>query len=68
MHTIAEECVVDQIICEIDRKTKVESKVKFLKNFSKARVVIKLNMIICAEKSDSGIVPLSRFTLRDEGR
>lgn len=68
MHTIAEECTVEQIICEIDRKTKSENKVKFLKSFSKAKVVIKLNMVLCAEKSDSGIISISRFTLRDEGR
>jgi translation elongation factor EF-1alpha len=68
MHTIAEECTIEQIVCEVDRKTKTESKVKFLKSYSKARVVIRLNMVICAEKSDSGIISISRFTLRDEGR
>jgi translation elongation factor EF-1alpha len=68
MHTIAEECTIEQIVCEVDRKTKTESKVKFLKSYSKARVVIRLNMVICGEKSDSGIISISRFTLRDEGR
>jgi peptide chain release factor subunit 3 len=40
MHTIIEECNID-ILGEIERKTKTEIKVKFIRSQTKARVVIK---------------------------
>ena len=66
MHTIIEECTID-LIGEIDRKTKTEKKVKFVRSQTRARVVIKTNNSICGEKFDK-FATLGRFTLRDEGK
>jgi peptide chain release factor subunit 3 len=66
MHTIIEEVYID-LIAEIDRKTKTEKKVKFVRSQSRARVVLKTNNNICGEKFDK-FSTLGRFTLRDEGK
>jgi len=49
MHTIIEEITID-ILCEIDKKTKTEKKVKFLRSQSRAKVVIKTSNVVCGEK------------------
>lgn len=66
MHTIIEECFID-LIGEIDRKTKTEKKVKFLRSQSRAKVIIKTNNALCGEKFEK-FSTLGRFTLRDEGK
>jgi len=66
MHTIIEECFID-LIGEIDRKTKTEKKVKFLRSQSRAKVIIKTNNSLCGEKFEK-FSTLGRFTLRDEGK
>jgi peptide chain release factor subunit 3 len=66
MHTIIEECNID-LVAEIDRKTKEEKKVKFLRSQSRAKVVIKAGNNICGEKFEK-FATLGRFTLRDEGK
>lgn len=66
MHTIIDEITID-IICEIDRKTKAEKKVKFLRSQSRAKVVIKSNNVLCGEKFEK-FPALGRFTLRDAGK
>ncbi len=65
-HTTIEECGID-IIAEIDRKTKTEKKVKFLRSHSRAKVIIKTNNPVCGEKFEKLSV-LGRFTMRDEGK
>lgn len=65
-HTTIEECQLD-LICEIDKKTKEEKKVKFLKSFSRARILIKTTNLMCGEKFER-MPTLGRFTLRDEGK
>jgi peptide chain release factor subunit 3 len=66
MHTIIEECNID-ILAEIDRKTKAEKKVKFIRSQTRARVVIKASNSLCGEKFER-FSTLGRFTLRDEGK
>ena len=65
IHTIAEEGVIEQIVCQIDKKE--EKKVKFLQGFTRARVIISLTNIICADKFET-LKGLGRFTLRDQGK
>ena len=64
-HTTTEEVTIT-IMAEIDRKTKEENKVKFIRGNTRAKVSIKTNNIICGEKFDV-LNTLGRFTLRDEG-
>lgn len=66
MHTIIEECTID-LIAEIDRKTKTEKKVKFVRSQNRAKVIVKTNNNVCGEKFDK-FSNLGRFTLRDEGK
>jgi len=66
MHTIIDEITID-ILCEIDRKTKTEKKVKFLRSQSRAKVIIKSANILCGEKFER-FPALGRFTLRDSGK
>jgi peptide chain release factor subunit 3 len=65
-HTTIEDCQLE-LICEVDKKTKEEKKVKFLKSFSRARVLIKTTNIVCGEKYEK-MAALGRFTLRYEGK
>lgn len=66
LHTHIEECYVD-VIAEIDKKTKTEKKVKFIKSQSRAKVIVKTNSLLTAEKFEK-FPTLGRFTLRDEGK
>ena len=66
MHTIIEEITLD-LVGEIDKKTKIEKKVKFLRSQSRAKVIIKSNNPLCGEKFEK-FATLGRFTLRDEGK
>ncbi len=66
MHTIIDEISID-ILGEIDRKTKTEKKVKFLRSQCRARVLIKSNNVLCGEKFEK-FPALGRFTLRDSGK
>ena len=66
MHTIIEECTID-LLGEIDRKTKTEKQVKFLRSHTRARVLIKASNTLCGEKFEK-FATLGRFTLRDEGK
>jgi peptide chain release factor subunit 3 len=66
MHTIIEECTID-LVGEIDRKTKTEKKVKFIRSLTRAKVVIKTSNSLCGEKFEK-FATLGRFTLRDEGK
>ena len=66
MHTIIEECTID-LVAEIDKKTKTEKKVKFIRNQTRAKVVIKASANLCGEKFEK-FATLGRFTLRDEGK
>ena len=66
MHTIIEECTIDLVV-EIEKKTKLEKKVKFLRSQSRARVVLKCTGNVCGEKFEK-FATLGRFTLRDEGK
>ncbi len=65
-HVTIEECNID-IIGEIDRKTKQEKKVKFIRSQTRARVIIKTTNPVCGEKFER-FSTLGRFTLRDEGK
>jgi peptide chain release factor subunit 3 len=65
MHTIIEECSID-VIAEIDKKTKEDVKVKFIKSNSRAKVRVTVNNVVCAEKFENYPM-LGRFTIRDEG-
>ena len=42
MHTTIEECLID-LVAEIDRKSKTEKKVKFIRSQTRAKVIIKTN-------------------------
>lgn len=65
-HTTIEECTIT-IMAEIDKKTKEENKVKFIKSNTRAKVLIKTSNIICGEKFET-YQTLGRLTLRDEGK
>jgi len=65
-HTIIDEISID-VVAEIDRKTKTEKKVKFLRSQSRAKVIIKSSKVACGEKFEK-FATLGRFTLRDEGK
>lgn len=65
-HTTIEECTID-LIGEIDKKTKIEKKVKFVRSQSRAKVIIKTTNPVCGEKFEK-FSTLGRFTLRDEGK
>jgi len=66
IHTIEEECIIDQVLAQIDKK--VEKKVKFISGNTRAKVLINIpNKAICADKFEN-FKSLGRFTLRDEGK
>ena len=65
-HTTVTECTLT-IMAEIHKKTKEETKVKFLKSHCRAKILIKTNSIVCGEKFEH-MQGLGRFTLRDEGK
>jgi peptide chain release factor subunit 3 len=65
-HTLIDEISID-VIAEIDKKTKTEKKVKFLRSQTRAKVIIKSSKVNCGEKFEK-FPTLGRFTLRDEGK
>ena len=65
-HTCIEEVKIT-IMAEIDKKTKEENKVKFVKGNTRAKVLLQTNNIVCGEKFEF-FQTLGRFTLRDEGK
>ncbi len=65
IHTIEVECTIEQIICQIEKKS--EKKVKFISGYSRAKVIINVNKLICADKYEH-FKNMGRFTLRDEGK
>ena len=66
-HTNVSTCNIEKILGEIDKKTKEEKKATILKNYSRARVNIKINDIVCGDKFENNQY-LGRFTLRHEER
>ena len=65
-HTSVEEVTVT-VMAEINKKTKEENKVKFLKSNCRAKILVKTTNVVCGEKFDT-MQGLGRFTLRDEGK
>ena len=64
-HTYIEECTID-IKCEIDKETKAEKKVKFVRSQARIKAYVKTNIPICGEKYEK-FPNLGRFSLRYEG-
>ena len=64
-HTFIEECTITPKV-EINRKTKAETKVKFVRSQSRVRAFIKTKNILCGEKYDT-FNNLGRFSMRYEG-
>jgi peptide chain release factor subunit 3 len=61
-HTAIEEVELS-IMAEINKKREENTKVKFIKSNSRAKVLLKTNNLVCGEKFD--VCPtLGRFTLR----
>ncbi|KAE8717339.1 Eukaryotic peptide chain release factor GTP-binding subunit ERF3B [Hibiscus syriacus] len=68
IHSIVEECEIDQLLQQIDPKTRkpMKKKVLFVKNGAVVVCRIQVNNMICIEKF-SDFPQLGRFTLRTEG-
>jgi peptide chain release factor subunit 3 len=64
-HTCIEECSIS-IKCEIDRKTKAEKKVKFVRSQTRMKAFVKTKNILCGEKYEN-FNSLGRFSMRYEG-
>ena len=64
-HTFIEECTITPKI-EIDKKTKAETKVKFVRSQSLVRAYVKTKAILCGEKYEK-FNNLGRFSMRYEG-
>ena len=64
-HTFIEECTITPK-AEINRKTKAETKVKFVRSQSRVRAFIKTKNILCGEKYET-FNNLGRFSMRYEG-
>ena len=64
-HTFIEECTITPK-SEIDRKTKAETKVKFVKKNTRCKAFVKTNAILCGEKFEK-LSALGRFSMRFEG-
>ena len=65
-HTYIEECTLE-IKCEIDKETKTEKKVKFVRSQARIKAFIKTNIPLCGEKYEKSN-NLGRFSLRYEGQ
>lgn len=65
-HTYIEECTID-IKCEIDRSTKTEKKVKFVRSQARIKAYVKTNTPLCGEKYEK-FPSLGRFSMRYEGQ
>lgn len=67
IHTVQTECEVEEILYQIDRKTKKKIKSTIIKKFCDGVIKIKLANPICIEKVEDNI-SMGRFTLRDENK
>jgi len=67
IHTIQAECEVDQILYQMDKKTKKKIQSPIIKKFCDGALKIKLEKPICIEKFEDNIT-MGRFTLRDENK
>ena len=64
-HTIIEECQIIPKV-EINRKTKAETKVKFVRSQTRVRAFVKTKNLLCGEKYET-FNNLGRFSMRYEG-
>ena len=64
-HTFIEECSITPKV-EINRKTKEETKVKFVRSQSRVRCYVKTKNVLCGEKYET-FNNLGRFSMRYEG-
>ena len=64
-HTFIEECVITPK-SEINRKTKAETKVKFVRSQARLKAFVKTKNILCGEKYET-FNNLGRFSMRYEG-
>ena len=64
-HTFIEECTITPK-SEIDRKTKVETKVKFVRSQARLKAFVKTKNVLCGEKYET-FNNLGRFSMRYEG-
>ena len=64
-HTFIEECTITPKV-EIDKKTKAENKVKFVRSQSLIKAFVKTKNILCGEKYEK-FNNLGRFSMRYEG-
>ena len=64
-HTFIEECSITPK-AEINRKTKAETKVKFVRSQSRVRAFVKTKNVLCGEKYET-FNNLGRFSMRYEG-
>ena len=64
-HTFIEECTITPK-SEINRKTKVETKVKFVRSQARLKAFVKTKNILCGEKYET-FNNLGRFSMRYEG-
>ncbi|MCQ2818719.1 MAG: GTP-binding protein [archaeon] len=65
-HTYIEECTID-LKCEIDKETKTEKKVKFVRSQARIKAFVKTNIPLCGEKYEK-FPNLGRFSMRYEGQ
>ena len=64
-HTFIEECFITPKV-EINRKTKVETKVKFIRSQTRAKAFVTTKNVLCGEKYET-FNNLGRFSMRYEG-
>ena len=64
-HTFIEECSITPKT-EINKKTKAETKVKFVRSQSRIRAFVKTKNVLCGEKYEK-FANLGRFSMRYEG-
>ena len=64
-HTFIEECTITPKT-EINRKTKAETKVKFVRSQSRIKAYVKTKNVLCGEKYEN-FNNLGRFSMRYEG-
>ena len=64
-HTFIEECSITPK-AEINRKTKAETKVKFVRSQSRVKAFVKTKNVLCGEKYET-FNNLGRFSMRYEG-
>ena len=64
-HTLIEECTISPKVL-IDKETKTEKKVKFVRGHSRIKAFVKTKNVICGEKYET-FNNLGRFSMRYEG-